>query len=319
MFNRSLQFTAVLFLVSVVMSIFSGTAWLFDLVSHFPVQSIIALLPLSLLALFQKLRITFVLFCTALAFNVTTLAKTEWLSDRQHLASTTAISGTPYRLMTLNVLVTNTQHEKIGELITEHKPDTVLIVELTPALAKHLAQQLTEYPHFYGQPEQRAAGIGIFSRHPMVNTETLALGNQSTPAVHIKQLLPQTALGQSTSISIIGVHPWAPVAPEMHRLRTIQLRELGSTIKRLDLPLVVAGDFNITPWSGDFRSLLEVGQLTDTRVGFGIQGTWPSCLPLLSIPIDHVLTSSVIEVADRRVVKINGSDHCGVVADLLVQ
>ncbi|MBX2886448.1 MAG: endonuclease/exonuclease/phosphatase family protein [Granulosicoccus sp.] len=319
MFNRTLQILAALFLLSGLMSFFSDMGWLFDLASHFPVQSVVALTPLLLLACLRKLKITLWVIITALGINITALASTEWLADKQHLAPATLSTGTPYRLMTLNVLAGNTEYEKIGNLITRHEPDSVLILELTPPLADHLAAQLTDYPYFFGQPVMRAAGIGVFSRHPMQHTELLALGHQFTPAVHIEQTLPPTSGSQHSTLTLIGIHPWAPIAPEMHQLRTIQLRELGSAVKDIHQPLVVAGDFNITPWSKDFRSLLTVGQLADSRVGFGIQGTWPSCLPLLSIPIDHILTSPGLSVKDRRVVRIEGSDHCGVMADLMIQ
>lgn len=319
MLNRLLYVITALFLLAGLMSLFSDAGWLFDLASHFPVQSVLALLPLSLLAIARKLRVALVLLIAALTFNIATLAKTEWLADRDHLVADAQPGGTPYRLMTLNVLIGNNEYAQISRLITEHLPDAVLILELTPQLKDYLSIHLADYPYFFGLPIKRAAGIGVFTRMPMQNTAVLALGNQYAPAVYIEQPLSVKSSQDTASVRLIGIHPNAPIAPDMYEMRNYQLRTLTTEVAKFERPLVIAGDFNITPWSNDFRSLLKVGQLTDSRVGFGIQGTWPSCLPLLSIPIDHVLTSPGITVKDRRVVHIEGSDHCGVVAELLIR
>ena len=60
--------------------------------------------------------------------------------------------------------------------------------------------------------------------------------------------------------------------------------------------VVMAGDLNVTPWSPHFQSALERGGLVDSRLGFGLQPTWPSFLPGMRIPIDHVLSTPDVTI-----------------------
>ena len=72
---------------------------------------------------------------------------------------------------------------------------------------------------------------------------------------------------------------------------------------------MVVGDLNCTPWSPHFRRLLRDAGLRDVARGRGLEPTWyPTSLPL-GIPIDHVLVSDEIGVANRELGSDLGSDH----------
>ncbi len=71
-----------------------------------------------------------------------------------------------------------------------------------------------------------------------------------------------------------------------------------------------------TPWSPHFRRLLRDSELRDVARGRGLSPTWyPTPLPL-GIPIDHVLVSDEIGVAQREVGPDLGSDHRAVRVEL---
>ncbi|MCB0060965.1 MAG: endonuclease/exonuclease/phosphatase family protein [Caldilineaceae bacterium] len=101
---------------------------------------------------------------------------------------------------------------------------------------------------------------------------------------------PDLALGSS----------WREVAEGYH-VRSLRI-ENG--------PLIVAGDFNVTPWSPRFQRLLREARLKNSMRGFGMQNSWPSVLPLpLGIPIDHALHSPSLTTLDRKTVRVAGTDH----------
>ena len=82
---------------------------------------------------------------------------------------------------------------------------------------------------------------------------------------------------------------------------------------------MVLGDLNTTPWSARYRALLDDAGLEDTRVGYGLQTSWPSFLPaVLRIPIDHVLVTPDLAAAEREVGPEVGSDHLPVWVELAV-
>ena len=96
------------------------------------------------------------------------------------------------------------------------------------------------------------------------------------------------------------------------------MADLARRIKAETVPVIVTGDFNSTPWSANYRWFVAQTGLIDTQQGLGPQPSWPTELPYLGIPIDHVLTSRTIATAKRRIGRWNGSDHRPVVADLLI-
>ena len=80
--------------------------------------------------------------------------------------------------------------------------------------------------------------------------------------------------------------------------------------------LVVAGDFNVTPFSVHYGDFLKGTGLRDSALGFGISPTWNRRFPWVAIPIDHVFVSDDLVVMDRRVGPACGSDHSPVIVTL---
>jgi len=81
-------------------------------------------------------------------------------------------------------------------------------------------------------------------------------------------------------------------------------------------PVLVAGDFNCTPWSPFFADLVAATGLSDSARGFGVWPTWNSTLLPLGISIDHVLVSDGLVTRNHRVGGDVGSDHFPVIVDL---
>jgi endonuclease/exonuclease/phosphatase (EEP) superfamily protein YafD len=62
---------------------------------------------------------------------------------------------------------------------------------------------------------------------------------------------------------------------------------------------------------------LDLGELRNSQVGFGLQPTFSSQSNLLlRVPIDHLVHSGALEVTDRRLGPPLGSDHFPLLVDL---
>jgi molybdopterin-biosynthesis enzyme MoeA-like protein len=94
--------------------------------------------------------------------------------------------------------------------------------------------------------------------------------------------------GPSGTFTVIGVHLSAPIDAAARRARNQQLTELAGRAAAVQGPLIVAGDFNTTPYSPYFADWLEAAGVTDSRRGRTISTSWPTMLPWAGIPIDHV-------------------------------
>lgn len=72
---------------------------------------------------------------------------------------------------------------------------------------------------------------------------------------------------------------------------------------------LMMGDFNLTPWTAQFRGL-PGKRAGDPRW----TATWPTKLRWLGIPIDHILFDGDLELVEVRVLESIGSDHLPVLA-----
>ncbi|HEU4601170.1 MAG TPA: endonuclease/exonuclease/phosphatase family protein, partial [Steroidobacteraceae bacterium] len=81
-------------------------------------------------------------------------------------------------------------------------------------------------------------------------------------------------------------------------------------------PLLVAGDFNITPWSSYYQQFVKDSTLSDSDWGQGLPASWPSVLGPLGIRIDHCLHSAHWDVIATHTGPELGSDHLPVTVDL---
>ncbi|HEY9295793.1 MAG TPA: endonuclease/exonuclease/phosphatase family protein, partial [Phormidium sp.] len=100
--------------------------------------------------------------------------------------------------------------------------------------------------------------------------------------------------------------------------RNMQLAAMADYLEKVNNPVVVMGDFNVTMWSPFYQRFIEKTKLKNARSGFGVQPTWPSFMPLLAIPIDHCLVSPNIQVIKTRTGRNVGSDHLPIITDLAI-
>jgi endonuclease/exonuclease/phosphatase (EEP) superfamily protein YafD len=200
---------------------------------------------------------------------------------------------------------------RLREVIREADPDVLVVQELTPYAAEVLADLDTTYAHALKFPADGPYGIAIWSRFELEGAQIFALGR--LPAIETRVRAP------SGTFTVFGVHLSAPTNTRRGAARDEELRQLGLRSAAVDGPLVVAGDFNLTPYSPRFADWLDASALTDTRRGRTPSVSWPTLLPIAGIPIDHVAVSSEFEILSHRRLPDFGSDHYGVLVDLALR
>ena len=119
-----------------------------------------------------------------------------------------------------------------------------------------------------------------------------------------------------TPVSVLGVHLNWPLGPRNSEFRNQELNSLVALSKAQGGPLLVAGDFNLTPWSEYFSDALERSELHDASVGFGLARSWPAQFAPVGIRIDHCLLSRHWSARSTSIGPDLGSDHLPLVADV---
>jgi endonuclease/exonuclease/phosphatase (EEP) superfamily protein YafD len=129
--------------------------------------------------------------------------------------------------------------------------------------------------------------------------------------------LAEVAVGGATLV-VAGVHPSSPspTEPGDTRRRNRELDHIAEIAGDAERPVIVAGDFNTTPWSPYFQDLLAGAGLRNAAEGHGYIGTWPAPFWPALIPIDHVLLKGPLAATAVRRGPAIGSDHYPIIADL---
>ena len=116
-------------------------------------------------------------------------------------------------------------------------------------------------------------------------------------------------------VIVIATHTLPPMGPGSFAHRNRHLQLLADRVRQLrqaepDVPVVVVGDLNLTPWSPVFSEFLAQAELTTSRGGLGVTPTWYR-FPLFpfGLVLDHVLTTPDLSTVSYDVGDDMGSDH----------
>ncbi len=281
--------------------------WIFELASHFRAQYFLFLLACGFLFLIGKRRWPAILTGVFALINLSLIIPL-------YIAGSFAHSGDRMlRAMLINVNLSNRAYGTVRTFIRSLDPDFIVVVEVTPRWMNELEKMQADYPFSRGLRRSDNFGVALFSRMPFANAQIQHIGQAEVPSVVARFDI------DGEPLTIIGTHLYPPKNKTFSTKRNQQLAELAHVVSSHQGFVMVLADLNTTSWSPFFQDLLRKTGLRDSRMGFGLQPTWPTENPLLWVPIDHCLVSSGIAVHNRRIGPHIGSDHYPVVVDFSVE
>ena len=209
------------------------------------------------------------------------------------------------KIMSFNVLGENHEIDHVVERIHQHDPDVVTILEYANHWPPGLEKLNDDYPYRLTEPRWHGFGIAIFSKRPIKSPNVTLITRDVTD----NPLSTVVIEVDGQPIRLAGLHLLSPMNRRRLKIRNRQLEEIADVLNREDLPTIVMGDFNCTPWSPFLRDFLKATDLRDSRQGFGYQASWNADKSFLMIPIDHAFVSPEIHVHSRQLGEFAGSDH----------
>lgn len=278
--------------------------WGFELLSHFRLQYVVIAAALAVIVLVCRKPLPALLLIAVAAVNAWPLV--PYLGTTGGPASAVAASG--IRVLNINVNAGNDAHAAILETIRAADADIVSIVELTPGLETALRALDERYPHRFINASGDNFGIGMLSKYPLIAKESFAV--LDTAAIDSLIELPDG------SIRFLAVHLVPPMGADLAATRNRQLDALAARARQITEPLLVCGDFNLTPYSPYFSDFVRAADLDDVRKGQAPGFSWPSTMPLLGIPIDHCFLRAPLAVKSVERLERMGSDHYPVLVSL---
>lgn len=203
-------------------------------------------------------------------------------------------------LLTLNVEWPHDNVDAVLALVRDADPDVFVAQELTEPWVDRLSELHPAYPHRLLRPRFEHWGLGIYSKGPF----------EALPPPADADLAEHTLWVDLGCARLVAVHTHRTRPFETAR-RNRQLRALAAELHRRPTPTVLAGDFNVGPYSWHLRDFIEGADLV--RSGDALGGTFG---PASALTLDHVLVTNGISVTDYAVGRDVGSDHRPVRATL---
>ena len=220
----------------------------------------------------------------------------------------------PVKVVSANVETTNRNFSDFISFVIEENPDPLIIQEANERWIDRLKVLEERFPYNKALPRPGGWGLALYSRLAVERFDVVALGSERAPG-----LLAQLHRGRGV-LSVVTVHPRAPLRRNKFQQRNEQLRDAASIVQALPSPKLLVGDLNTSLWSPYYAHLVRQTGLYNARKGFGLLPTWPAFMPaqLLMIPIDHCLVSPEISVIKMRTGRNIGSDHLPIIVDMVI-
>jgi endonuclease/exonuclease/phosphatase (EEP) superfamily protein YafD len=206
---------------------------------------------------------------------------------------------------TFTVLTLNTWHahpdaSRLVAYLATAPADVVVLSEFGLDKRPLLARLKAVYP-FQVDCAEWACSLALLSRLPF---EQAGIGR----IVAEHSAFVWARLGGA--VTVIGTHLHRPSRdPWLHER---QMSALAQFVRRIDGPLILAGDFNTSPWSHAFRMLTATTTLAPASV---LLPSWPAW-PLPQVALDHIFVSPDFRVAARGTGPTVGSDHLPIWAQI---
>ncbi len=200
-----------------------------------------------------------------------------------------------YGLYQKNLSFRNKQIGDVAQDILQKKPDFVTLQEVTTA-HKALLKTLAEtYPTRLVCPFGTVGGVALASRWPVIKGSETCMDGLGMAAAQVRT--------PDGPVWLVSTHLHWPYPFGQAE----QVAKLLPGLAALDGVKIIAGDFNMVPWSGTITRIEQAAKVN--RIGH-INGTfWLK--QVFPLPIDHVLVS-VPNTGTVETLPLLGSDHNGV-------
>lgn len=221
---------------------------------------------------------------------------------------------TPLKVITFNMWKYNRNVDEAIAFVRREEPDLILLLEVPRAHRAKIEERLKDIlPSAHSCPLPRGCDGLLLSRYPATEASYHQRDAELPPLVYAR-----LQLASGSTIDVIGTHMARPNWVRRQAREIDGLIEFASGWNARGTPLVILGDFNLTPWSS-LLARLERRAGVQRHVTLG--GSWPALhwyeQPLFMI--DHVLssrgtTSGTVTFGPRL-----GSDHLPVTVQLRLE
>ena len=278
---------------------FGHKLWFFNVFAHFRPHYIVIF---GLLFLWAAYRRSFTAMAVVLALilvNATVLFQFHERMPHVDL-NMPAASGTSLKVVSANIYSSPASPSLLQNYLLNTYIDIAILTEYSNDWDGIFQRWNLPFAYMVKQPQPDNFGIALLSRWPLINIRIVKMGQDvPMPSIFATAITP---LGR---IRIVATHPAPPISPLLARWNTATVLQIIEILKVATIPVLVAGDFNSTPWAYPLNQIINMPHVK----GGSFYGTWPGFMQKLGLPIDHIFITGPYQFTQYRNGPEIGSDH----------
>lgn len=225
-----------------------------------------------------------------------------------------AASGREIKVVSFNLYWDGRNLDDVVAFLKKEDADIVLLQEADATHRKSLLPRLRNtYPHIHTCEREPRCDLALLAKRPWIEA-SIEKRDADMPPVAI---WARFDAGGGRSYRIANTHVYYPFSPIQQVLDVKALARWRETVPE---PLVIGGDFNLTPWSWQLQKLQwQTGLVRHAT----LLASWPAAvagsdIPAPAFPIDHILSTPDVTRAAIALGPELGSDHLPVIARLVL-
>jgi endonuclease/exonuclease/phosphatase (EEP) superfamily protein YafD len=259
-------------------------------------------------------RLTFVCFagcallCFFLKFSLKSNTIERWRQAviKNRLPAVQEAPEIQFRAVHLNVTNTADASDMLNTL-RQCSPDLVSFHEVTPDWGRLLKDSLAAlYPFHHDMVDIGLFGMAIFSRHPLTSMDTFYY--EEIPN------LRGCVDVEDEKLCFLSVH----TEPALNSFSLLRLREhlglVATEVRRMEVPVIVMGDFNSVSWSNEMQVFMDSSGLLESRTGF-MPFSNGGTSSFFDIPLDHIFFSPRLYCNGFEVLKSKAAHRLGILGN----
>ncbi len=207
------------------------------------------------------------------------------------------------RLVTFDLGAGNERFDRIADFILDAGADVVLLQQVSCTAADQLIPKLRQaYAHAFVSAEG-CAGQALLAKRPWAQVGQVITGTEKP------LLISAQFRWDNAAFTLTGLHFAPPGSPDTQAL---DMQRLRGQLAIQGPAQIVAGAFNLTPFSWTFAQLQNSGFGQHTTY----LATWPASWPEPLFLMDNVLSTEGIASVRVSTGPPLGSDHRPLIADI---
>ena len=151
-------------------------------------------------------------------------------------------------VLSFNVSATNPNGEAIADDMIASLPDIAIIMEAA-AIQPYLDRLSAAFPVRIGCETPATCDLSVFSRLPLAEAQVHLLA----PSRRARLVSARLVIG-GQRVTLLAGHLSKPYFDET---AWSELNRLRALLRKVEGPVILAGDFNAAPWSGDVARFVE--------------------------------------------------------------